>query len=126
MWRKKNVRHAIILSAGFGEANGAGKDLEQTVIDLAKQFKIRFVGPNCLGARRPSIGLNATFENSPVLSGNLAFISQSGALCAAILDWAFEEQVGFSTVVSLGNCADIGFGELLDYLALDPNVIGHD
>ncbi|KTC99761.1 bifunctional acetate--CoA ligase family protein/GNAT family N-acetyltransferase [Legionella feeleii] len=116
---EKNVRHAIILSAGFGEANAEGKELEQTVIDLAKQFKIRFVGPNCLGGRRPSIGLNATFENSPVLSGNLAFISQSGALCAAILDWAFEEQVGFSTVVSLGNCADIGFGELLDYLALD-------
>ncbi|KTD30469.1 MULTISPECIES: bifunctional acetate--CoA ligase family protein/GNAT family N-acetyltransferase [Legionella] len=116
---EKNVRHAIILSAGFGESMERGKELEQTIIELAQQFKIRFIGPNCLGIRNPFIGLNATFESSPILSGNLAFVSQSGALCAAILDWAFQEQVGFSSVVSLGNSADIGFGEVLDYLALD-------
>lgn len=116
---EKNVRQAIILSAGFGEANAEGKKLEGKIVEIAKQFQIRFIGPNCLGVMRPSSHLNATFENSPVIDGNLAFISQSGALCAAILDWAVGEQIGFSTVVSLGNSADIDFGEILDYLALD-------
>ncbi|WP_058440857.1 bifunctional acetate--CoA ligase family protein/GNAT family N-acetyltransferase [Legionella brunensis] len=116
---EKNIHHAVILSAGFGETE-EGRELEQKIIELARQFQIRFIGPNCLGVMRPCIGLNATFENSPILPGNLAFVSQSGALCAAILDWAFEEKIGFSTVISMGNSADIDFGEVLDYLALDP------
>ncbi len=116
---EKKIPQVIILSAGFSEIEGGGELLEQKIIEIARQFKIRFLGPNCLGIRRPSIGLNATFENSPALPGNLAFVSQSGALVAAILDWAVEEQIGFSTLVSLGNSADLDFGEILDYLALD-------
>ncbi len=116
---EKNIRQAIILSAGFGEGKEDGLRLEQKIVDIAHQYNIRFIGPNCLGIMRPSIGLNATFEKSPVLTGNLAFVSQSGALVAAILDWAIEEQIGFSTLLSLGNCADLDFGDILEYLALD-------
>lgn len=116
---EKKIQQAIILSAGFSETNEDGKLLEKKIVEIARQYGIRFIGPNCLGVMRPSIGLNATFENSPVLPGNLAFISQSGALIAAILDWAFEAQIGFSSLVSLGNGADLDFGDILDYLALD-------
>lgn len=116
---EKNIRHVIILSAGFRELRDEGMLLEQKLIEIAHQFNIRFIGPNCLGVMRPSSGLNATFENSHVLPGSLAFVSQSGALIAAILDWAFDEQIGFSTIVSLGNHADLDFGEVLDYLAVD-------
>ena len=116
---EKNIQQVIILSSGFSEVPGKGEQLEHKIRDIARQYRIRFIGPNCLGIMRPSIGLNATFENSPVLPGKIAFVSQSGALCAAILDWAIEEQIGFSTVVSLGNSADLDFGEVLDYLALD-------
>lgn len=115
---KKNIQQAIIISAGFSEIS-AGKALEKNLLDIARQYNIRFIGPNCLGVMRPGIKLNATFENSSILSGNLAFVSQSGALCAAILDWALEENIGFSTIVSLGNSSDLDFGEVLDYLALD-------
>lgn len=114
-----NIHNVIILSAGFGEIDEAGRLLEQKLVEIAHQLNIRFIGPNCLGVMRPWIGLNATFENSPVLPGKIAFISQSGALVAAILDWAFDERIGFSTIVSLGNNADLGFGDILDYLAVD-------
>lgn len=117
---QKNVRHAIILSAGFSEEKTEGGELEQKILEIAQQFQMHIIGPNCLGVMRPSIGLNATFENSPVLAGNIAFVSQSGALCAAILDWAINEKIGFSTLVSLGNSADLDFGDILDYLAMDP------
>lgn len=116
---EKNIRQAIILSAGFSETKNQGVLLEQKILQIAHQYRIRFIGPNCLGLMRSPIGLNATFENSPILQGNLAFVSQSGALCAAILDWAVEERIGFSTLVSLGNSTDIDFGEILDFLALD-------
>ena len=115
----KNIQNVIILSAGFGEIDEAGKLLEKKLVEIARQLNIRFIGPNCLGVMRPSIGLNATFESSPVLPGKLAFISQSGALVAAILDWAVDARIGFSTIVSVGNNADLGFGDILDYLALD-------
>lgn len=116
---EKNIHQAIILSSGFSEIKGAGLILEKKILDIAHHYRIRLVGPNCLGLMRPSIGLNATFDNSPILQGNLAFVSQSGALCAAILDWALEERIGFSTLISLGNSADVDFGEVLDFLALD-------
>lgn len=116
---KKNIRQVIILSAGFSEIKEDGLLLEQEIIEIAREYRIRFIGPNCLGILRPSINLNASFEKSFVLPGNLAFISQSGALIAAILDWAVDEQIGFSTLVSLGNGADLDFGDILEYLALD-------
>nr|HAT8714854.1 GNAT family N-acetyltransferase [Legionella jordanis] len=115
---EKNIRHAVILSAGFAETP-EGKELQNKVVELAQQYRIRLIGPNCLGILRPSIGLNATFQNSQIRTGHLAFVSQSGALCAAILDWAVDEQIGFSTVISMGNSADIDFGDVLEYLALD-------
>ncbi|MTI63622.1 MAG: bifunctional acetate--CoA ligase family protein/GNAT family N-acetyltransferase [Methylophaga sp.] len=114
------VSAAIIISAGFSEGQGQGSGLEKTVVQMAKRYQMQLLGPNCLGLIRPSIGMNATFSKNTALPGQLALISQSGALCTAILDWACANDVGFSTIVSLGNAADIDFGDLLDYLAQDP------
>ncbi|MBN9225801.1 MULTISPECIES: GNAT family N-acetyltransferase [Legionella] len=116
---KKRIQKAIILSDGFSEQGERGAHLEEQLCAIARQFNIRFIGPNSLGIMRPWVGLNATFESHSVLRGNLAFISQSKTLMAAVLDWAAAKQIGFSTLVSLGNTADLSFGELLDYLALD-------
>ena len=117
-----HVRAAIVLSAGFSEGReGAGLQLEQAVLDAARQYGVRIVGPNCLGLMRPLIGLNATFSKNTALAGDLALVSQSGALCTAILDWATPHHIGFSAMVSLGDAADVDFGDVLDYLALDPH-----
>ena len=115
----QNIQQVIILSGGFSESGEKGANLEKKIVNIAREYNIRLVGPNCLGLMRPSISLNATLDNNPVLPGNIAVVSQSGALCAAILDWAYGEKIGFSTVVSVGNSALIGLGEVLDYLALD-------
>lgn len=114
------TRAAIILSAGFGEAGDEGKELERKILEVAHRYQMRLLGPNCLGLIRPSIGLNAAFSKSGAIPGELALVSQSGALCTAILDWAQDSGVGFSTVISLGAAADLGFGEILDFLAADP------
>lgn len=116
---KKQIQKVIILSDGFSEQGERGARLEQKLSKIASQYDIRFIGPNSLGIMRPSIGLNASFESHPVLKGNLAFISQSKTLIAAVLDWAAAKRIGFSTIVSLGNSADLSFGELVDYLAHD-------
>jgi len=110
----------IILSAGFREVGPVGRALEDKVHDLARSYGIRFMGPNCLGLLRPSIGLNATFGNNNASEGSVALVSQSGALCTAFLDWAENRDVGFSAVVSTGIAADLDFGDILDYLAGDP------
>ncbi len=117
---KRAVKAAVILSAGFGEGDGSGRELERQVLDRARMYGIRLVGPNCLGVMRPSIGLNATFSKDGAQPGNLALVSQSGALCTAILDWALPNDVGFSSIVSMGSTADVDFGEILDYLVSDP------
>ncbi|MEQ1740857.1 MAG: acetate--CoA ligase family protein, partial [Methyloglobulus sp.] len=116
---KHNVKAAVIITAGFGETGSVGKALERTVLDNAQRYGIRLIGPNCLGVMRPDIGLNATFNKGSANSGNLAFVSQSGALCTAILDWAQSNDVGFSSVVSMGSSVDLDFGEILDYLVSD-------
>jgi len=116
---KHNVKAAVIITAGFGEAGAAGIKLERAVLENAKRHNIRLIGPNCLGVMRPDIGLNATFNHGSVNVGNLAFVSQSGALCTAILDWAQTNDVGFSSVVSMGSSIDVDFGEILDYLVSD-------
>ena len=119
---EKNVRNVVVISAGFSEA-GAGKKgrlLEHELTEIAHRYNIRVIGPNCLGIMRPSTGVNATFGYDNATPGKLALLSQSGAICTAILDWAASQGVGFSTVVSLGDASDIGFGELLDFLAMDP------
>ncbi len=114
------VRAAVILSAGFREVGPQGRKIEQAVLENARRYNIRFLGPNCLGLMRPGLGLNATFNNGGAQEGRLGLVSQSGALCTAILDWAAANDVGFSTVVSTGISADLDFGEVLDYLVADP------
>lgn len=115
------IKVAVILSAGFREVGEAGAHLEHDLKETAALYNLRLVGPNCLGFMRPPKGIDATFLNSPANSGKLALVSQSGALCTAILDWAAPHKIGFSAVVSLGNAADVDFGELLEFLALDPH-----
>jgi acetyltransferase len=114
------VKTMIILSAGFRESGPAGRRLEDRVVEVAKEFGIRFIGPNCLGLIRPDQGINITFGNNNALPGNLALVSQSGAICTAILDWAEINDIGFSTVISTGIAADLDFGDYLDYLVSDP------
>lgn len=121
---ENGIHRALILSAGFREVGREGAVLEQKVVDMARNYDIRFVGPNCLGIQRPGIGLNATFSQGGSLGGDLALVSQSGALCTAMLDWAEANSIGFSSVISSGASADIDFGEVLDYLAHDPATKG--
>jgi acetyltransferase len=116
---KHGVRAAVVLSAGFSETGSRGAELEREMLAAARTYGVRIIGPNCLGIMRPGLGLNATFFNGSVKPGNLALVSQSGALCTAILDWAPPNDIGFSSVVSMGTAADIDFGEILDYLASD-------
>ena len=82
---------------------------------------MRIIGPNCLGVMRPHVGLNATFAASMALPGSVGFISQSGALCTAILDWSLREKVGFSAFVSVGSMLDVNWGDLIYYLGDDPH-----
>jgi len=115
------VPGAVIVSAGFRESGLAGANLEQQILTEARRGKIRIVGPNCLGIMAPHAGLNATFAAGMASPGNVGFISQSGALCSAILDWSLRENVGFSTFVSVGSMLDVGWGDLIDYLGDDPH-----
>ena len=114
------VRMMLILSAGFRETGAQGLRLEEHVTELAKRHGIRLMGPNCLGIIRPERGLNITFGHNNARPGNLALVSQSGAICTAILDWAEMNEIGFSAVVSTGIAADLDFGDYLDYLVSDP------
>ncbi|MEQ1528473.1 MAG: GNAT family N-acetyltransferase [Methylococcales bacterium] len=121
---EKGVSSVIIISAGFGELGTEGKRLQQELLDIARRYGIRLIGPNCLGVICPSGHLNASFGDGAVKDGNLALLSQSGAICTAILDWAKSRDIGFSSVVSIGSAADIDFGEVLDYLATDSKTTG--
>lgn len=113
------VKGAIIISAGFKEAGTAGSELEKQILEQARG-KIRLIGPNCLGVMNPCIGFNATFASKIARPGHVGFISQSGALCTAILDWSLQENVGFSAFVSIGSMLDVNWGNLIDYLGDDP------
>jgi acetyltransferase len=115
------VGGAIVISAGFKEAGPAGVDLERQVLEEARRGPMRVVGPNCLGVMIPHLALNATFAATSALPGNVAFISQSGALCTAILDWSMREKVGFSAFVSVGSMLDVGWGDLIYHLGDDPH-----
>jgi len=114
------VRAAIVISAGFKEVGPEGAALERQVVEEARRARLRVIGPNCLGVMSPITGLNATFARSMALQGSVGFISQSGALCTAVLDWSLREQVGFSAFISIGSMADVGWGDLIDYLGNDP------
>lgn len=113
------VRGAIIISAGFKELGAPGVELERQVLENARRGKMRIIGPNCLGVMNPLSGLNATFAAGMARPGNVAFLSQSGALLTAILDWSLRELVGFSAFVSTGSMLDVGWGDLIDYLGND-------
>lgn len=115
------VKSAIIISAGFKELGEPGIKLEKEILAYAKQGNMPIIGPNCLGVMNPVYGLNATFARGMALSGNLAFISQSGAMCTAVLDWSLREKIGFSAFISIGSMADVNWGTLIDYLGDDPN-----
>jgi acetyltransferase len=114
------IRAAVVLTSGFGETGAGGKALQQELTAVARKHRLRLLGPNCLGLMRTDAGLNATFSPVSALPGRLALVSQSGAICTAILDWARPAGVGFSSVVSLGAAADVDFGEVLDFLVSDP------
>ncbi|NKE70008.1 bifunctional acetate--CoA ligase family protein/GNAT family N-acetyltransferase [Candidatus Manganitrophus noduliformans] len=114
------ARGAIIISAGFKEAGAAGVELERQILAEARRGKMRIIGPNCLGVMSPLTGLNATFAGTMARPGNVGFISQSGALCTAILDWSLQEMVGFSAFVSIGSMLDVNWGDLIGYLGEDP------
>ncbi|AKG20575.1 bifunctional acetate--CoA ligase family protein/GNAT family N-acetyltransferase [Calothrix sp. 336/3] len=115
------VKGAIVLSAGFKETGVEGIALEQEILQQIRRSQMRLIGPNCLGVMNPHTGLNATFASSMALPGNVGFISQSGALCTAILDWSFRENVGFSSFISIGSMLDVGWGDLIYYLGDNPH-----
>ncbi|MFZ0314260.1 MAG: bifunctional acetate--CoA ligase family protein/GNAT family N-acetyltransferase [Candidatus Korobacteraceae bacterium] len=108
----------IVISAGFKEFGEHGKELERQISEIIRG-KMRLIGPNCLGVMNPIRGLNATFARSVARPGNVAFISQSGALCTAVLDWSLRENVGFSAFVSIGSMLDVNWGDLVDYFGND-------
>jgi acetyltransferase len=117
---ESGVGAAIVISANFSEAGPKGAALEAEMLRRARRYGMRILGPNCLGVIRSDIGLNATFSAGNALPGRIAVISQSGALCTAILDWAQNNDVGFSSLISTGIGADVDFGEILDFVAMDP------
>lgn len=114
------VKGIVIVSAGFRETGAAGAALEQQLLEVASESGMRIVGPNCLGIVVPSIGLDATFAAGTALPGSIGFVSQSGALCTAILDWAATRDIGFSCFVSAGSMVDAGWADYLDLLVDDP------
>lgn len=115
------TRAAIVISAGLSAAALPGQpSLQQAMLDAAKPHLLRILGPNCVGLLVPGIGLNASFAHTSALPGKLAFVSQSGALTTALLDWAKSRDIGFSHFISLGDSADVDFGDVLDYLGSDP------
>ena len=118
----RGTRAAVIVSAGFGEGdNKRGRALTQAVLDAAKPNILRVLGPNCLGLMVPGINLNATFAHIGARPGNVAFVAQSGAVAISVIDWADARGIGFSHLISVGDMADVDFGDLLDYLALDTS-----
>ena len=116
------INGLIIMSAGFKESGEEGKALEaQVKAEKAKFPDMRVIGPNCLGILVPGLNMNVSFADGMPKKGHVAFISQSGALCTSVLDWAYESNVGFSHFVSIGNSMDVSFGDLIDYFGQDPN-----
>lgn len=115
------IPSAIIISAGFKELGKDGLALEQQILAEAGKSGLRIIGPNCLGVMNPHIHLNATFAAAMALPGKIAFLSQSGAMCTAVLDWSLQAKIGFSAFVSIGSMADVDWGDLISYLGSDDN-----
>jgi acetyltransferase len=114
------IKAVVVISAGFKETGAAGEELERRILATARANGMRVVGPNCLGVMRPPTGLNATFATGIAAAGSVGFVSQSGALLTAVLDWSAREKVGFSAVVSLGSMLDVGWGDVITYFGNDP------
>lgn len=117
---RAGVKNLIIISAGFREVGEEGRALEAKIIEARDKYALNIIGPNCLGIIRPSSNLNATFLSRTPEPGNVAFISQSGALGSAIVEWAIDESIGFSAFISVGSMLDVDFGDLIEYLGKDP------
>src|SRR6202142_1002906 len=117
---ENGVQGAIVISAGFKEIGPEGAELERQLLVEAQKANIRIIGPNCLGVMSPLSGMNATFATTVARPGSVGFISQSGALCTAVLDWSLKEMVGFSAFISVGSMVDVGWGDLIYYLGNDP------
>ncbi|MFQ6136317.1 MAG: acetate--CoA ligase alpha subunit [Candidatus Hydrothermarchaeales archaeon] len=117
---KKNVKAAVIISAGFSEGGAEGAELERQVLEIAKANNIRIIGPNCLGVMRTHNNLNASFADIMPPKGPISFVSQSGALCTAVIQYSFEEAIGFSNFVSIGNKSDVDDADLIEHFAQDP------
>ncbi len=118
---KHEVKGAIVISSGFREIGDQGHNLEKEIYDIAQSGPMRIIGPNCLGVMMPKSGLNATCAKHLAHSGNIGFISQSGSLCTAILDWSLRENTGFSAFISVGSMVDVNWGDLIDFLGNDPH-----
>ena len=118
---EKGIGGAVVITAGFKEAGPEGLKLEQEMKAVAEEYGIRILGPNCLGYARPPLHINTTFSNECAGPGRVAFISQSGALGTAILDWAKANNIGFSAFVSAGSMTDVDFGDMIDYFGNDPH-----
>jgi acetyltransferase len=119
--RDAGVGSVVVISAGFKERGEEGAALEREIQKDLQGSRMRVIGPNCLGVMNPLVGLNATFAHAIARKGNVAFLSQSGALLTAILDWSLREQVGFSAFVSTGSMLDVGWGDLIDYFGYDSD-----
>ncbi len=117
---EKGVRLAVIVTAGFREIGGEGAALEEEITTIARRHSVRIVGPNCLGIMMPHMGINATFDPVSPKPGGVAFISQSGAIITTVVDWSLPEEFGFSSVISVGNQADLGFEHYLRFAEQDP------
>jgi len=117
----RGTKAAVVVTAGFGESkDAAGAELQQAMLDAARPHLLRIIGPNCLGIVIPGMGLNASFAHLMPKTGRLAFVAQSGAVVTSVIDWASSRNIGFSHLVSMGDMADVDFGDMLDYLANDP------
>jgi acetyltransferase len=118
---KKGVKSVVIITAGFSEMGAEGQKLEDDTLETAKKYNIRIIGPNCLGIISPFSDLNASFGDSVPKRGPISFASQSGALCTSVIQYSFEEFLGFSNFVSIGNKADVDDADLIEYFHKDPN-----
>ncbi len=115
----KGTKAVVVISAGFSDGGQEGRELKKAMLEAARPHLLRVIGPNCLGIMAPHAGLNASFAKIEALPGRLAFVTQSGAVATAVVDWAHEKGIGFSHLISLGDMSDVDFGDMLDYLALD-------
>lgn len=120
---EQGTRAAIVLTTGMSSVrdNEGGQTAVEAMLEAARPYNLRILGPNSFGLIAPGIGLNASFSHRPALPGKIAFVSQSGGMCTGVLDWARAKGIGFSHFIALGECADVGFAEVIDFLSMEPS-----